>query len=73
MTTTVLASLVQSGNRKSDGKPFRFCILWVMLDDGSAAQVSSRNEYAVGDVIELAVITRYGKVTLIPAADLKGD
>lgn len=70
MQTTVLASQVQQGTRKSDGKPFKFTRLWVLLDDGSAAEVSSRNYYAQGDAIELSVVSRYGKIALVPSADL---
>lgn len=70
MTSTVLAAQVQQGKRKSDGQPFRFCRVWVSLDDGSAAEVSCRDDYAPGDVIELAVVTRFGRLALVPASEI---
>lgn len=70
MTSTVLAAQVQQGKRKSDGQPFHFCRVWVSLDDGSAVEVSCRNDYAPGDVIELAVVTRFGKLALVPASEM---
>lgn len=70
MTSTVLAAQVQQGKRKSDGQPFRFCRVWVALDDGSATEISCRDDYAPGDVIELAVVTRFGKLALVPASEI---
>lgn len=70
MTSTILAAQVQQGKRKSDGQPFRFCRVWVSLDDGSATEVLCRNDYAPGDVIELAVVTRFGRLTLVPASEI---
>lgn len=70
MTSTVLAAQVQQGKRKSDGQPFRFCRVWVALDDGSATEISCRDDYVPGDVIELAVVTRYGKIALVPASEI---
>lgn len=70
MTCTVLAAQPQSGKRKSDGSPFHFCRVWVMLDDGSATELTARDDYAPGDVIEVAVVTRYGKVALVPASEI---
>lgn len=71
MTSRVLAAQVQQGKRKSDGQPFRFCRVWVCLDDGSATDVCCRDDYAPGDVIELAVVTRFGNITLVPASELQ--
>ena len=70
MTSTVLAAQVQQGKRKSDGQPFRFCRVWVSLDDGSAMDISCKDDYAPGDVIELAVVTRYGRLALVPASEI---
>lgn len=71
MTCTVLASQVQAGKKKADGSPYRFCRLWISLDDGSATEIVSRNEdYHPGDPIEVAVVTRFGKLALVPASDL---
>ena len=70
MTSIVLAAQVQQGKRKSDGQPFRFCRVWVPLDDGSALEVFSRDDYAPGDVIELAIVTRFGKLALVPASEI---
>lgn len=70
MTSTVLAAQVHQGKRKSDGQPFRFCRVWVLLDDGSATEISCRNDYAPGDVIELAVVSRFDRIALVPASEI---
>lgn len=71
MTCTVLASQVQAGKKKSDGSPYRFCRLWISLDDGSATEIVSRNgDYHPGDTIEVAVVTRFGNLALVPSSDL---
>lgn len=70
MTCTVLAAQVQQGRRKSDGAPFRFCRVWVSLDDGSATEISCRDDYVPGDVIEVAVISRFGRIALVPASEI---
>lgn len=70
MTSTVLAAQVQQGKRKTDGTPFRFCRVWVSLDDGSATEISCRDDYAPGDVIELSVVTRFGHLALVPTSEI---
>ena len=70
MTCKVLSAKVSDGVKK-DGGRYHWCSVWVVLDDGSAYEVKSYNrDYAAGEDIELAVITRFGRLDLRPLSEV---
>ena len=66
MTFNVVASRVYEGNRK-DGTRYHWCSLWSPLDDGSLYEIKSFDrDYQPGTQIELYMISRFGKLDLVP-------
>lgn len=66
MTFSVIASRVYEGNRK-DGTRYHWCSVWIPLDDGSLFEVKSFDrDYQPGTQIELCMISRFGKLELVP-------
>lgn len=69
MTCKVVSAKVTTGTRK-DGSIYHWCSVWVVLDDGSMYEVRCKDDYQPGDMIELAVGTRFGRLDLRPLSEV---
>jgi hypothetical protein len=66
VTFNVIASRVYEGSRK-DGTRYHWCSVWIPLDDGSLYEIKSFDrDYQPGTQIELYMISRFGKLDLVP-------
>lgn len=69
MTCKVVSAKVTAGQKK-DGGNYHWCSAWVVLDDGSMYEVRCKDDYQPGDTIELAVVTRFGRLDLRPLSEV---
>lgn len=70
LTCKVLSAKVSDGVKK-DGGRYHWCSVWVALDDGSAYEVKSyQRDYMASEDIELAVVTRFGRLDLRPLSEV---
>lgn len=71
MTCKVISAKVSEGVKK-DGGRYHWCSVWVVLDDGSMYEVKSfKRDYQPDDTIELAVVSRFGKLDLRPLDEIQ--
>ncbi len=71
MTCKVISAKVSEGVKR-DGGLYHWCSVWVVLDDGSMYEVKSFNrDYLPDETIELAVVSRFGKIDLRPLDEVQ--